>query len=71
MKNLEPFRRTIRLRHPADASTVDAQLVRHLEDLEKDSAHAMQEWIRSALREAFVRECVAVSVATAGGDANA
>lgn len=50
------FRRTLRLPRPMAADSVDALLIEHIEELEKDSPHKLQEWIRQCLRNAFVQE---------------
>lgn len=50
------FRRTLRLPIPAATDSVDAMLISHMEELEKDSPHRLQEWMRYCLRNVFVQE---------------
>lgn len=50
------FRRTLRIPIPVSAESVDALLIAHMEELEKDSPHRLQEWVRSSLRNAYVQE---------------
>lgn len=50
------FRRTLRLPIPLAPDSVDALLIAHIEELEKDSPHRLQEWMRQCLRNAFVIE---------------
>lgn len=57
MRNKELiFRRTLRLPIPAATDSVDAMLIEHIEELERDSPHRMQEWIRNCLRNAYMQE---------------
>lgn len=61
---LEPkdtlFRRTLRIQRPTDEHSIDALLIRHMEQLESDSPHRLQEWMRNALRETYKNECLAL-----------
>ena len=50
------FRRTLRMPKPLAAGSVDALLISHMEELEKDSPHRLQEWMRHCLRSVFVQE---------------
>lgn len=50
------FRRTLRIPVPADQESFDALLIAHMEELEKDSPHRLQEWVRSCLRAAYMQE---------------
>lgn len=50
------YRRTMRLPIPMAADSVDALLISHMQELEKDSPHRLQEWIRGCLRSAFLQE---------------
>lgn len=54
------FRRTIRLRIPSNSDCLDSLLIDHMTNLEKDSTHLMQEWIRNALRDSFKQERLAL-----------
>ncbi|CAM5404369.1 hypothetical protein SSTU70S_02823 [Stutzerimonas stutzeri] len=56
MSTRPPFRRMLRIPSPANLESIDARVIRHLESLEQDSPHRMQEWIRLALRNQFVSE---------------
>jgi len=50
------FRRTLRLPIPAAPDSVDAKLIEHIEKLEQDSPHRLQEWIRNSLRNTYMQE---------------
>lgn len=50
------FRRTLRMPKPVSGESVDAMLISHMEELEKDSPHRLQEWMRHCLRSVFVQE---------------
>lgn len=54
------FRRQFRIAEPADAASLDALVIRQLQRLENDSPFRMQEWIRSALRKAYLEEAIAL-----------
>ncbi|MBF6615614.1 MAG: hypothetical protein ITG07_02700 [Candidimonas sp.] len=50
------FRRTLRIPVPVTVDSVDALLIAHMEELEKDSPHRLQEWVRNCLRSAYMQE---------------
>ncbi len=50
------FRQMLRITYKEGDASVDARLVRHLESLNAISANRQQEWIRNALRNAFIQE---------------
>lgn len=50
------FRHMLRLTYKEGGTSIDARLVGHLENLNAVSANRQQEWIRNALRNAFIQE---------------
>lgn len=50
------FRHMLRLTYEEGGSSIDTRLVGHLEKLSAVSANRQQEWIRNALRNAFIQE---------------
>lgn len=50
------FRYMLRLTYVKDGNDIDSRLVGHLEKLKESSANKRQEWIRNALRDAFIQE---------------
>lgn len=50
------FRQMLRITYKEGDASVDTRLVRHLESLNAISANRQQEWIRNALRNAFIQE---------------
>lgn len=58
--DISVFRRQVRIAHSSTGDNLDARMVRHLERLEAESPHAMQEWMRGALRQAFIAEQLAM-----------
>lgn len=58
------FRRQVRIPVVGGEDSVDARMVRHLELLEASSPHIMQEWMRSALRQAYIAEQLAMNPQT-------
>jgi len=58
------FRRMLRLTHPSESiQSLDGKLIEHLERMEGESPHRMQEWIRGALRNELSRELLALDTA--------
>ncbi|MDU4254445.1 hypothetical protein [Pseudomonas sp.] len=55
------FRRTLRMPVPASQDNVDAKLIEHMEKLELDSPHRLQEWMRNSLRNTFVQEQIVLA----------
>lgn len=62
MSNLEGdlenclFRQMLRIDYVKDSGSLDERLAKHLEKSRDISANRMQEWIRNALRNAFIQE---------------
>jgi len=54
------MRRMLRLTNPENKESLDAMLCGHLIELEQESPHRMQEWIRNALRNQFSQEQMVV-----------
>lgn len=50
------FRHMLRLTYKEGDTSIDTRLVSHLENLNAVSANRQQEWIRNALRNAFIQE---------------
>lgn len=50
------FRQMLRIDYVKDSGSLDERLVKHLEKSRDISANRMQEWIRNALRNAFIQE---------------
>lgn len=49
-------RRMLRIPVPDNKASIDGMLIDHLDALEEDSPHRMQEWVRTALRNQLERE---------------
>lgn len=56
------FRKALRIPRPADPESVDALVYQRLVQLDDESPHRAQEWIRGALRNEVLREVDAVKV---------
>lgn len=52
----EVVRKMLRLLVPHDKDSLDAKLIDHLNQLELDSSHRVQEWMRTAMRNQLERE---------------
>lgn len=50
------FRYMLRLTYEEGSGSIDDRLVTHLDSLSAVSANRKQEWIRNALRNAFIQE---------------
>lgn len=54
------FRRVWRMAIPSQPDCIDAQLIKFIEEMEKDSPHRSQEWMRDSMRDRFIRERLAL-----------
>ncbi|KKN80580.1 hypothetical protein LCGC14_0327990 [marine sediment metagenome] len=61
------FRRQLRMQIKDGEASIDSLLVKHIEALEEQSPHVMQEWMRHALRNQFSRDQAILNKKSGGG----